>query len=510
MNTTPDQETIHTAVLSQQTVDDDDIDASGDVATRTNRFRGMSTKLLLLTIGFVMLSEIFVFVPSVAKFRVDWLTDRLTRAQTVLLMTHEVKAGNGEENSSGSSQQDRIEAAIRGFDVVTLVQRSGGRRQLVAMLDDDVGEVATRFDVRETDAIQSIKDAFGTLLASEPRTILVTGSPKGSDQLIEVIALEPPLRKAMLTYTRNVMILSFIISILTAAMVYFTLIILFVRPIKRIADNMVEFSNEPERNDIIIKPSGRKDELGIAEDRLSAMQRELQRMLSSQKHLASLGLAVSKINHDLRNILASVQLVSDRLTALPDPEVQRFAPKLIAGIDRAISYCQATLVYGSAKEEPPKRRLVNLGEMTKELASLLELEEHKTVEWRNSVPMDLELNADPEQIFRVLMNLSRNAVKILETMEGEAIVRRLEIKADALDDRTVIHICDTGPGVPDKAKKHLFEAFRGSVTRGGSGLGLAIAHEIITAHGGTIQLLEQDTPGATFEISIPHPGQTIS
>ena len=233
------------------------------------------------------------------------------------------------------------------------------------------------------------------------------------------------------------------------------------------------------------------------------MQKELQGTLSSQKHLANLGLAVSKVNHDLRNILASVQLVSDRLTMLPDPEVQRFAPKLIAGIDRAIGYCQSTLVYGSAREEDPKRQLVNLHDLVQELASLLEVDDHKTIKWENQVPNALEFDADPEQIFRVLMNLSRNAVKELEAMDNDAVVKRLWIKASKEGGSTQILIEDTGPGIPERAKAHMFEAFKGSFSKGGTGLGLAIAHEIVTAHGGTIRLLEKESPGASFEIIIP-------
>ncbi|MEM8837110.1 MAG: HAMP domain-containing sensor histidine kinase, partial [Pseudomonadota bacterium] len=391
----------------------------------------------------------------------------------------------------------------------TLAHKRGGRKQLVAMLEQSSG-VAARFDVNETGVLQSIRDAFGTLLAQEPRTILVTGKPPGSDEVIELVALEEPLRNAMLIYTRNVLILSLIISCLTAAMVYFTLTLFFVRPVRRMAENMVAFSEYPEATDSIIKPTGRSDEIGVAEERLAAMQADLQGTLSSQKRLASLGLAMSKVNHDLRNILASVQLFSDRLATVSDPDVQRFAPKLMRGIDHAISYCQATLVYGSASNEPPEKRVVRLAAKVDEIAGLLNLEENTEIEWVNSVPPDTEVEVDPEQIFRVLMNLARNAIKAMESLEGDGIVRRLEISSDRLPDRTRIYVIDTGPGVPEKAKTHLFEAFRGSVSHGGVGLGLAIASEFVRGHGGKIRLADDGRTGATFEVDIPHPGKTLT
>ncbi|MEP3524948.1 MAG: HAMP domain-containing sensor histidine kinase [Hyphomicrobiales bacterium] len=511
LNKSPDHKSIEETLISENKSADSRVgEAIAIVKPKKRKLTmNLSAKLLVLTIGFVMLSEIFVFVPSVAKFRNDWLTDRLTRARTVLLMSPEVPVGVIMPPEQIEANQKRIEDAMRSFDVVTLAHRKDGRRQLIAMIDEDAGEIGAEFDVIHTGAWQSIHDAFMTLLTTTPRIISISGSPPGTDQLIQVVALEPPLRAAMLTYTRNVMILSLIISVLTAAMVYFALSKLFVRPIARLADSMEAFSKNPEASENIIKPGGRTDELGTAEERLAEMQKDLQGTLSSQKRLASLGLAVSKVNHDLRNILASVQLFSDRLTSLPDPDVQRFAPKLIAGIDRAIGYCESTLVYGSAKEEPPKRQLIRLAKMIKELESLLDLDDHPTVEWRNAVPVGTELDADPEQIFRVLMNLSRNAIKVLEAMEDESLVRRLTIGANMLEDRTRIIISDTGPGVPKRAQEHLFEAFRGSLSKGGTGLGLAIAHEIVTAHGGTIKLTDDDGPGATFEIELPNKGKSI-
>jgi len=509
LNKSPDHNTLQQALHSAEETVSLDIEKGNTRQKNPGFALNLSAKLLILTIGFVMLSAVFIFVPSVAKFRNDWLTDRLTRARAVLLMIHQAEPGEAVPEHVSAAQQARIEDAIRSFDVITLAHKKDGKRQLVAMIDDNAKPMTAQFNVMEMQPLQSIKDAFRTLLATTPQTIVITGSPPGSDQVIEVVALEQPLRSAMLTYTRNVMILSFIISVSTAAMVYFTLTMLFVRPIARMADSMDAFSRNPEASNNIIEPSARRDELGIAEERLAEMQKALQGTLSSQKRLARLGLAVAKVNHDLRNILASVQLLSDRLASLPDPEVQRFAPKLIAGIDRAIGYCESTLVYGSAQEEPPKRQLVRLATMMKELETLLDLDEHPAIEWRNKVPQNIELDADPEQIFRVLMNLSRNAIKVLEAMEGKSLVRRLTIEAMALDDRTRILVSDTGPGVPDRAKKHLFEAFRGSFSKGGTGLGLAIAYEIVNAHGGRITLHDDNMPGATFEIELPNRGKTI-
>ncbi len=116
---------------------------------------------------------------------------------------------------------------------------------------------------------------------------------------------------------------------------------------------------------------------------------------------------------------------------------------------------------------------------------------------------ELEIDADPDQMFRVLVNLGRNAVQALESDPGPAVVRRLTMSADRQDARVSILVRDTGPGVPERARAKLFQAFHGSVKPGGTGLGLAIAAEIVGAHGGSITLVDPDQPGAAFAIIIP-------
>ena len=154
----------------------------------------------------------------------------------------------------------------------------------------------------------------------------------------------------MWRYSRNVLLISLVISTIAAALLYLALHYMFVRPMHRITVNMIAFRADPENPARVIAPSGRQDEIGIAERELATMQHDIASMLQQKNRLAALGLAVSKINHDLRNLLASAQLISDRLSHLPDPRVQRFAPKLMRALERAIDFCQSTLSYGRAQE----------------------------------------------------------------------------------------------------------------------------------------------------------------
>jgi signal transduction histidine kinase len=308
----------------------------------------------------------------------------------------------------------------------------------------------------------------------------------------------------MLRYSAGVLWLWAALSVILSLVLFVAVNRMFVRPIRRLSQNMVDFSADPEDPRRVIVPSGRRDELGIAETHLAGMQRDLQSTLAEQRHLADLGLAVSKINHDLRNMLASAQLFSDRLGSLPDPTVQRFAPKLIAALDRAIAFTQSTLAYGRAREAPPARRLVRLDRLVEEVADSLGLTGHPAIAFENAVPAGLEVDADPDQLFRILNNLGRNAVQALDGgVENPALVRRLTIGARREAGKVVIRVEDTGPGVPDKARAHLFQAFQGGARPGGTGLGLAIAAELARAHGGGIVLVDRAGPGARFEVTLP-------
>jgi signal transduction histidine kinase len=239
----------------------------------------------------------------------------------------------------------------------------------------------------------------------------------------------------------------------------------------------------------------------MAERELASMQQDLVSMLKEKSRLASLGLAVSKINHDLRNLLSSAQLFSDRLAGLPDPRVQQFAPKLMRALERAIAYCQSTLSYGRAQEPPPDRHPVLLEIVVEEVRETLGL--NGAIGWIAAVERGLVVDADHDQLLRILLNLARNAVQALETRAPNDAARdQVRVTGRREGAVALIEVSDTGPGLSPKARAHLFEAFQASTRAGGSGLGLAISAELVRAHGGEIKLID-GTIGATFRFTIP-------
>ena len=218
------------------------------------------------------------------------------------------------------------------------------------------------------------------------------------------------------------------------------------------------------------------------------------------ERLAQLGGAVAKISHDLRNILTSAQLFADRLEASADPMVARSAPKLVGSISRAVALCESTLKFGKAEEVAPAIRAIDLAALVSDVAEAEGLDEDGTVACLIEVPDGFHIMADAEQLYRVLSNLVRNARQAIEaTGEGGTI----EISASETADEWRIRVGDTGPGLPEKAREHLFEAFQGGARKGGTGLGLAIAAELLRGHGGRLELARSDAEGTEFLIHLP-------
>ena len=266
--------------------------------------------------------------------------------------------------------------------------------------------------------LRLIRQALAVFLAREDRLIRVIGETgMGPGDFIEVVLPEAPLRTAMIRYGLNVLGLSIIISMISAALVYFALNGLLVQPMTRITRNMLRFSQNPEDASRIIVPSARHDEIGTAERELAHMQMELTQTLQQKSRLAALGLAVSKISHDLRNMLANAQLISDRLGDLPDPAVQRFAPKLIVSLGRAINLAESTLKFGRAEEAPPRRELIGLRVLVEEVGDGLGLPREGAIDWTIDIDQALRIDADRDQLFRVLTNLCRNALQAIEQQD---------------------------------------------------------------------------------------------
>lgn len=456
--------------------------------------RGLSTKLLLLTIVFVLFAEVLFFLPSIASYRMRWLEERLATAAAVATILVQ-----GDPTSLSRAAQNDVLMAI-GAKAIAV--RDGGVSRLL-VVSEMPPQVDEHIDIAQSGVLGSMPAAIDTLLFGGNRVLRVYGAVGESNKEFELVISDYRLHRAMLANARYIFFVSLLISLFTAALVYGTIDRIMIGPIRAMTRSMLTFSRAPDDPSGVIVPEQRSDEIGVAERELSAMQTHLQKVLAEQKHLADLGLAVSKINHDMRNILASAQLMSDRLRMVKDPTVQAFAPKLVRTLDRAVSYSENVLAYGRAQEPPPARRRLRLRQLVEDVHGLLGLDPDAGVEFVNAVGPDFEVDADPDQLFRVLTNLCRNGVQAMTGATDGSVVNRLTVSAERQGSVSRILVADTGSGLPQKARENLFSAFRGSARSGGTGLGLAIAYELVRAHGGSLELVESVGGRTVFAVTIP-------
>lgn len=452
-------------------------------------FNTLSGRFLILTIVFVMLAEVLIFVPSIARFRLDYLNKRIERAQiaSLALLADDMLA-------------PELEAELlQNAGVYNVVLLRNETRQLV-LSSALPSPVSDTYDLRNPRITTLISDALYEVTRADDRIIRAVGLPKldGGD-LIEITLDAGPLQHAMRDYGLRILWLSAIISIFTALLLNIVVRWVIVRPISYLGRSMREYEKAPQDARRIIQPRASVIELHEAEIALASLQSELSAALRQRQRLAQLGEAVAKVSHDLRNILSTVQLLSDRLEESDDPAVKRLAPKLVRSVSRAVALSENTLAFGRAQEPTPQLQRCDVGEIIDDVVTqeTLATETADHIEFKVICHVN-ELRVDPEQLYRILQNLIRNARQAFGTSQGQ-----IEIVVGEDDANWTIIVRDNGPGLPPKAVEHLFHPFSGGTKREGSGLGLAIAHELVVGHGGTLGLEDNSENGACFKITLP-------
>jgi len=454
--------------------------------------KSLSGRFLILSIIFVMIAEIMIFVPSVARFRQDYLLARLEKSQIASLSVLV-------SNNSGISS-DLAQELLDNAGVYNVVLRRDAASQLV--LSSPVpGPVTTMVDLRDPSAWYLIRGAMTQLFDPAEGVIRVVGAPtQAAGTQIEVAMPQAPLRSAMIDYGLRVLALSAFISIVSAAFLFLAVGRFMVRPIKRVVSAMQSYAEAPEDARRVIVPQASITELRAAEDALAQLQTGLTGSLKQKERLAQLGGAVAKISHDLRNILTTATLLADRMEQSDDPAVKRSAPKLVNSLSRAVNLCEGTLAFGRVDEAPPKLDVIAIQGIVDDVLHNEQLSAPDSIDFTCDVPGHLMMRCDGEQLYRILGNLVRNARQALEATGAPGTIN---IAASETNHGWSVVVEDTGPGLPPKARENLFTAFEGGVRKGGTGLGLAIAAELARGHGGALSLLRSDETGTAFMLSLP-------
>ncbi|MEI9890420.1 MAG: HAMP domain-containing sensor histidine kinase [Caulobacteraceae bacterium] len=459
---------------------------------------GLSARLLLLTVLFVMLAELLILAPSLASYERGRLEERVRAAELASLA---VEASPDQVVTDTLSGQ-----LLKGAGVVSVAVQSEGIRRLL-LQGPPMAHAPYLVDLRTQGPLGWLLQPFHVLTGDPAQMVRIVAKPGFRDgDFVEIVAPQLRLRRELTSYLLGLLGVTAFISAVAGVLVYFSLNLFLVRPMQRITASMERFRANPDDPAARVAPSHRRDEIGRAEGELDRMQADLRAALKSRARLAALGEAVAKINHDLRNMLTSARIASERLALSGDPSVAAALPRLERALDRAAALTSNVLDYGKTEERAADPVLIALPAAVEAAAEDAGLSA-KGVPLEAMIAPEDQVRADPEQLHRILVNLLRNGREAMEGADppkvGKDGAGRIQIAAEREGEQMVLRISDNGPGVPERALARLFQPFSGSGRPGGTGLGLAISQELAQANGGALVLLRNSVEGAVFELRLP-------
>jgi signal transduction histidine kinase len=458
---------------------------------------GLSARLLLLTALFVAIAGAVILPPALADFEKQWLLDRVRAAE----LASTIADADPERRVTDKVSQQLLDQA----GVVIVALEVDGARRLVLPAEPRGLKIKPPYlvDLRRQNSGSWLAAPFFTLKSAPGSMVRVMAEPRFRQEaeFVEIVLPDAPLKAQLVATLGRLAGVTLFVAGLAGGLIYLSLNFLLVRPMQRLTLAMERFRANPEDPAARVVVSRRRDEIGRAERELDMMQTDLITALQAKARLAALGEAVAKINHDLRNMLTSAQMASDRLAALGDPKVAQALPRLERALDRAITLASDVMAYGKSKEPAPALRATPLRaalDMAAEDAGL----QPSGVALETVIDGREQVLADPDQLHRILTNLLRNAREAIEGAPDRGGKGRVFVELRRAEGASILRLSDDGPGVPEKARNNLFQPFVGSVRRGGTGLGLAIARELAQGHGGDLALVETGPGGSVFDLTL--------
>ncbi len=451
-------------------------------------YTGLSSRLFALTLVSILLIELIVFIPSASDFRVTWLSDR-GEAARIAALALEAAPSRMVSDELGHTLLDSAE-------VLSVSESEDDMKTLLLTPVEPIEGTFHLVDLTKDSGMTHLMNMLGLFIPSGEHYIIVTDEGTRPDRQIEFVVPETPLKNALKAYAWRIGGLSMLIGLISSTLLYFALHYYVVSPIKRVTKSVQQIGEDPGSWTQRLLPTSRRDELGRSQNALAKMETAVAESFRQRTHLAELGSAVAKISHDLRNSLASAQIVSESLALSDDPRVAKAAPRLEKSLERAIRLANDTLEYGKAAPQPPSFIQLSLALAAKE-ATEEALAPFPDTSYTIDIPTDLYVSADREHLHRLLVNLIRNAAQAMTQTPHQASIVKLSARTNTL------RISDSGPGIPPRIKDSLFTPFRSSANTGGSGLGLVIAKELAEGMGWTLQLESSDTSGTVFRVCFP-------
>jgi len=465
----------------------DPISAQKD-PSKTTLWRGLSGRALAITLSLALVVQLVLLSSAFVTRWSDSLNERLAAA----LVAAFVQEAAGTKMISEPLQMELLKVT----SVHSIVLKKQDFRQLV-LTDGRIVPINGRIDLRTAGFFSRFYEALQTLRRGGQGELQVIGPiQKMPGEFIEIVISETELYAELKDVLVSGLVTAFIFAACIGLALFWVLRRSLVAPVQRLTGAMIRFAEDPEDPANTLTAWNRYDEIGTAAKQLRDLQLRLRNLLGEKKRLADLGAAVARINHDLRNLFATMQLVSDTLERVDDPRVQRAAPRLVRALERGIALCESTLEYGRTGDIETRLSRAPLRPTLEEAVDQFRTG-HPKITFHIAVSEDTQATFDADHMFRIISNLTRNALAVVP--EDGA----LWIDATQGKETVSVFIKDNGPGVPKHVQKTLFDAFSKSASRGGSGLGLAISRELARAMGGDLSLDHSGEDGTRFKLTLP-------
>ena len=454
-----------------------------------------TTKLTGQIIAFVtsclILAEILIFIPSASYFQYRWFETQWQHfvvqfAQDDKSQSH--KAGADVVNQRDDAYLSRLQktylaeaerSAIRFHPPEFICwQDEQGQDYRIGHNNGD----AVSFNLG-ANPLRHVRLTLQIIIGLGPEQVIIYDDRRDKD--FRAIWSTDLLRDQLQAYALRIAALTLMIGLIIIAPLYWFLTTYFVNPLRQITSHMNDFSQDPAMLLEPLRITGAAHEIAAIAHALSSLTEDVRRALRQKERLADIGEATAKINHDLRNILVSATLVTDTLSGSDDPKIRRIAPHIERAISDATNMTQNMMHYLS-ETKPEEISDFDLDEMAHNLTHDTKLDVH--------LSGVTSLNGMPNTLYRLLLNLARNA--------KSAGASHLMIDVWRAGHLAVIDISDNGPGIDKMLKPHLFSAFY-SGHRSNTGLGLAIAKDLSVAMGGDLRLSRSSAEGSEFRLSVP-------
>ncbi len=359
---------------------------------------------------------------------------------------------------------------------------------------------AGTINLMEDSLLSKLFSGPACIISRNSDTMRLIGQPELNDYAVDMTVPERPICMDVRRFARDLFVLSIWLCVIAATLLFVTANFNLAAPILRLTRAITGFDTSSRDRAQIVQPTSRVREIYEAETSLRDMQERVIVAMEQRDKLVTLGESVSKIQHDLRNMLSTATLTADRLEFSEDPKVRQSAPRLKRALDRAVALSSQTVEYGALGSRPTNIKEIDLNATIQEI-----IDDEKSLckdlpyRWIFSSPKGLKARTDEEYFTRVYRNLLRNARQILDEGQGDNIITRVSV----LENGISVQIEDDGPGMSEKARANLFKPYTGSSRKGGSGLGLALSHELSILMGAELRMIKSDSSGTIFEIFLP-------